>query len=116
MRRSSTRFPNYFGRGSGLRKQLQQRGDNENLAELDTQLATQKLCQRLALQAGWYAVLRVPAIWSDEELAISLLEMDGSCPPSAIFTIFRADGYLSSKSHNPTDVFSEGIGLLLEAL
>src|SRR6266404_255003 len=44
-------LPELLRQGSGLRKQLQQRV-NENLAQLDRQLATQKLCQRLALQAG----------------------------------------------------------------
>ena len=108
-------LPELFRQGSGLRKQLQQRV-NENLAELDRQLATQKLCQRLALQAGWYAVLRVPAIWSDEELAISLLEMDGILVHPGHFYDFPADGYLVVSLITPTDVFSEGIGLLLEAL
>jgi aspartate/methionine/tyrosine aminotransferase len=32
----------------------------KNLAELDRQLATQKSCARLVVEAGWYAVLRVP--------------------------------------------------------
>src|SRR4051812_5364458 len=45
--------------GRGLREQLQKRV-NANLAELDRQLLTQELVQRLQLQAGWYAVLRVP--------------------------------------------------------
>ena len=31
-----------------------------NLAELDRQLAQQKACQRLQVEGGWYAVLRVP--------------------------------------------------------
>src|SRR5436190_12460856 len=44
-----------------------------NLSELDLQLAKQKSCTRLALQGGWYAVLRVPVTRSDEDLAIELL-------------------------------------------
>jgi aspartate/methionine/tyrosine aminotransferase len=33
-----------------------------NLGELDRQLAAQKACQRLIVEGGWYAVLRVPGI------------------------------------------------------
>ena len=45
-----------------------------NLAELDRQLAGRQLCQRLDVQGGWYAILRVPVTRTDEQLAIELLE------------------------------------------
>jgi alanine-synthesizing transaminase len=108
-------LPELLREGIELREQLQRRV-NENLAELDRQLATQKLCQRLALQAGWYAVLRVPAIWSDEDLAISLLEMDGILVHPGHFYDFPSDGYLVVSLITPTATFSQGIGLLLKSL
>jgi len=108
-------LPELLQQGRGLREQLQKRV-NENLTELDRQLATQKLCQRLALQAGWYAVLRVPAIWSDEELAISLLEMDGVLVHPGHFYDFPADGYLVISLITPATTFSRGIRLLLGSL
>ena len=49
----------------------------ENLAELDRQLVTQKACSRLELEGGWCATFRVPAIQSDEDLAIDLLRETG---------------------------------------
>src|SRR5262249_18510199 len=48
-----------------------------NLAELDVQLATQKVCSRLKVAAGWNVVLRVPATRADEELAVDLLRQRG---------------------------------------
>ncbi len=48
-----------------IQPQLLQR-IRENLAELDRQLGAQKLCSRLAVEGGWYGVLRVPARGSDE--------------------------------------------------
>ena len=48
-----------------------------NLAELDSQLVEKKECSRLAVEAGWYAVLRVPVTRSDEDLAVELLEEHG---------------------------------------
>src|SRR5262249_34433234 len=58
------------------RKMIQPRINDRvraNLAELDSQLAQQQICVRLALQGGWYIVLRVPVTRPDEELAIQLL-------------------------------------------
>src|SRR5579862_4494607 len=57
----------------GFQRQLMARV-RRNLEELDRQLATQKLCTRLEVEGGWYAVLRVPATRPDEELALALLE------------------------------------------
>src|SRR5579864_25101 len=41
-----------------------------NLAELDVQLADNRHVNRLVVEGGWYAVLRIPATRPDEELAI----------------------------------------------
>jgi alanine-synthesizing transaminase len=45
-----------------------------NLAELDRQLADTPTLQRLAVEGGWYAVLRVPALGPDERTVLALLE------------------------------------------
>jgi aspartate/methionine/tyrosine aminotransferase len=108
-------FPKLMRQGSGLRQQLQQRV-NENLAELDRQISNQMACQRLELQAGWYAILRVPAVRSDEEFAISMLEKHGLVVHPGHFYDFPADGYLVVSLITPTAIFREGIGLLLESL
>src|SRR5713226_6340573 len=47
-----------------------------NLAELDRQLAAQKICSRLAVEGGWCAVLRVPATRPSDDLAIELLKSE----------------------------------------
>src|SRR5579871_1629594 len=56
-----------------IQKQLMDRVE-KNLAELDRQLAGATACQRLCVEGGWYAVLRVPVTRSDEELAIALVK------------------------------------------
>jgi aspartate/methionine/tyrosine aminotransferase len=45
-----------------------------NLAQLDRQLATLPILQRLKAEGGWYAVLRVPALGPDEQTVLALLE------------------------------------------
>ena len=80
-----------------------------NLAELDRQLATQKNCTRLALEAGWYAVLRVPATRSDDELAIELLRSHSVYVHPGHFYNFPSDGYLIVSLINSEANFSQGI-------
>ncbi|MGO9127111.1 MAG: pyridoxal phosphate-dependent aminotransferase [Terriglobales bacterium] len=87
-----------------------------NLAELDRQLAQQKACQRLAVEGGWYAVLRVPATQSDEDLAIDLLQKASVLVHPGHFYDFPRDGYLILSLITPPDQFREGIDRLLKLL
>lgn len=65
-----------------------------NLGKLDRQLVSQELCARLEVQGGWYAVLRVPATRSDEDLAIELLEKKGVYVHPGHFYDFAGEGHL----------------------
>jgi len=87
-----------------------------NLAELDTQLAKQKLCHRLEVEGGWYAIVRVPARGSDEELAIALLREKNVLVQPGHFYDFAADGYLVVSLITPEADFAEGIKRLLELI
>jgi aspartate/methionine/tyrosine aminotransferase len=84
-----------------------------NLAELDSQLRVQKLCQRLAIEGGWYAILRVPARGSDEEFAIALLRENNVLIQPGHFYDFAAEGYLVVSLITPSAEFAEGMKRLL---
>jgi alanine-synthesizing transaminase len=86
----------------------------ENLAELDRQLAGQKVCQRLQVEGGWYAVLRVPVTRSDEELATELVKDEGVFVHPGHFYDFPSDGYLVVSLLTPTSEFKEGISRILK--
>lgn len=86
----------------------------KNLAELDRQLATQKYCARLAVEAGWYAVLRVPATRSDEELAIELLTRKNVYVHPGHFYDFPSDGFLVVSLITREEEFAKGLELLVE--
>jgi aspartate/methionine/tyrosine aminotransferase len=87
-----------------------------NLKELDRQLVSQKVCQRLDVQGGWYVVLRVPVTQSDEELAIDILRKGAVLVHPGHFYDFPRDGYLVVSLITPTEDFGQGIGRLLELL
>jgi alanine-synthesizing transaminase len=87
-----------------------------NLLEMDQQLARQKLVSRLEIEGGWYAVLRVPAVQSDEALAIRLLEEQSVLVHPGHFYEFGEEGYLVLSLLTRTDEFSEGTRRLLEQI
>jgi alanine-synthesizing transaminase len=96
----------------GFQKQLMRRV-RENLAELDAQLAQQKLCSRLEVEGGWYAVLRVPAMRSDGELALELLAKKDVYVHPGHFYDFPGDGCLVVSLIAPKVEFKEGLARLL---
>jgi aspartate/methionine/tyrosine aminotransferase len=95
-----------------IQRQLLERV-RKNLAELDRQLAGQKSCQRLNVEGGWYAVLRVPVTRSDEELAIELVREKSVLVHPGHFYDFPSDGYLVLSLITAEGEFREGIGRVL---
>jgi hypothetical protein len=88
----------------------------ENLAELDRQLAARQACQRLSVEGGWYAVLRVPVTRSDEELAIELLREKSVLVHPGHFYDFPSDGYLVLSLITPRREFADGLRAIVEKL
>jgi aspartate/methionine/tyrosine aminotransferase len=88
----------------------------ENLAELDRQLAAHPSCARLQVDGGWYVVLRVPVIESDEDLAIRLLREASVSVHPGHFYDFPGEGHLVlSLIAEPAD-FREGVRRLLRVV
>jgi aspartate/methionine/tyrosine aminotransferase len=71
---------------------------------------------RLALDAGWYAVLRTPDTRSDEDTAIALLERESVLIHPGHFFDFPGAGYLVASLIAPEEEFREGIGRVLRAI
>jgi alanine-synthesizing transaminase len=84
-----------------------------NLSELDAQLSRQTACNRLSCEAGWSAILRVPAKQSDEELAIALLTQHGVHVHPGHFYEFAQPGYAVVSPIVPEPEFAEGIRRVL---
>jgi alanine-synthesizing transaminase len=108
-------LPMLLEQRKNIQSQLLKRVKN-NLAELNRQLAAQKSCERLNVEAGWYAVLRVPVTRSDEDLVIELLREKSVLVHPGHFYDFPSDGYLVLSLITAEVEFSEGIGKVLEYL
>jgi len=85
-----------------------------NLAELDRQLAVQKTCQRLNVEGGWYAVLRVPVTQTDEELAVDLLRRKSVLVHPGHFYDLPGDGYLVLSLITQKTEFAEAVQRVLD--
>ena len=95
------------GRG-GIQAQIRER-TRSNLAALDAILGAQTLVSRLEVEAGWYAILRVPALAPDEHLAARLIREQGISVHPGYFFGFSGDGWLICSLLTPADVFQQGI-------
>lgn len=108
-------MPELLAGRTPIQAQLLARVKN-NLAFLDSQLSSTPSIERLKVEGGWYAVLRVPAIESDEELAIRLIERAGIVVHPGHFYDFPRDGFLVISLITPAEDFSQGIAALLKIL
>jgi alanine-synthesizing transaminase len=87
-----------------------------NLGELDRQLVRHSSCARLQVEGGWYVVLRVPAIESDEDLAIRLLREASVSVHPGHFYDFPNEGYLVLSLITEPAIFREGMARLLQVV
>src|SRR5437016_1234182 len=106
-------MPAFLACRRAFQKQLMTRV-GRNLAELDRQLEMQKVCSRLEVEGGWYAVLRVPATRSDDELALALLEDMGVYVHPGHFYEFAGDGFLVVGLISRESEIAKGLKSLLQ--
>lgn len=69
--------------------------------------------QVLPVEGGWSAVIRVPRVMSDDELALALLDRGVVVQPGYFFD-FPQDGYVVVSLLTREDVFEEGVRKLTE--
>lgn len=108
-------LPSLLQQRKTIQPQLRQRVES-NLAELDRQLALQESCQRLCLEGGWNAVLRVPVVQSDEELAIRLVREKSVMVHPGHFYDFPSEGHLVLSLITPPQDFAEGLAGVLQSV
>jgi len=86
-----------------------------NLAELDRQLAAVPQTSRLKVEAGWYAVLRIPALQPDEQTVLELLNRGVWVQPGYFFGMACSGWLVVSLLSEPAE-FSTGVTLLVNYL
>jgi alanine-synthesizing transaminase len=107
-------LPVWLANRAEIQEQIQRRV-KANLAELDRQLATIPALQRLKVEGGWYAVLRVPALEPDEQTVLALLERGVWVHPGYFFG-FPHSGWLVVSLLGPEEEFRSGVIRLVDGL
>jgi aspartate/methionine/tyrosine aminotransferase len=98
--------------GAAVRRQIQLRigANHRHLARCLDEAPALEL---LRAEAGWYAVLRVPSLTSEEDLVTALLTSSGVLTHPGYFFDFPAGSYLVLSLLPPEPVFAEGVARLL---
>ncbi|WP_158748424.1 pyridoxal phosphate-dependent aminotransferase [Acidobacterium sp. S8] len=105
-------LPYWLQHRGSIQQQIQKRVAG-NLTLLDELLSGQSMVTRLVTEAGWYAVLRVPAVQSDEELAIELIRKHGVSVQPGYFFGFSGEVWLVVSLLPPEQEFQDGMEAIL---
>jgi aspartate/methionine/tyrosine aminotransferase len=108
-----TAAPELIARGAGIRAQILTR-IRGNADSLKTLAAGVPSVEVLHGESGWSAVLRVPSIRSEEELALDLLERSGVIVHPGFFFDFAHEAFLIVSLLPEPEAFAEGIRRVLE--
>ena len=101
------------GRGA-VQQQIRERVAS-NLAALDRRLSALPAVDRLAIEGGWYAVLRIPALEPDEQTVLALLDRGVWVHPGHFFGMPES-GWLVVSLLAPEQEFSAGVDILTDYL
>lgn len=98
--------------GASVRRQIaaRVRGNYDRLCQL---AGVHPSVDVLAADAGWSAVLRVPARRSEEELVLDLLEREGIVAHPGFFFDFPSEAFLVLSLLPPARIFEDGVARLL---
>ena len=107
-------LPSWLAGRSGIQRQIRERV-KANLAELDRQLERLPLVSRLEVEGGWYATLRIPAVNSDEETVLKLLDQGFWVQPGGFFGMC-ASGRLVLSLLTSEKEFITGVTILVDTL
>ena len=105
--------PHLIAAAGTVREQILERV-RANYARLRALASTHPAVDVLNVEAGWSAVLRVPATGSEEDVVLSLLERDGVIVHPGFFFDFPHEAFLVVSLLPESERFAEGMQRVLE--
>ena len=103
-------LPRWLGERHTIVRQIRDRVV-ANLAELDANVAPLPAVERLVVEGGWYAVLRIPALAADEKTVLDLLDRGVWVHPGYFFGLPES-GWLVTSLLGLPEEFSTGVTTL----
>jgi aspartate/methionine/tyrosine aminotransferase len=103
--------PELLKSGAVIRRQIQQRV-RENYAQLTTIASAKPACAVMPVEAGWYAVVQVPAMTSEETMVVDLLEDTGVLVHPGYFFDLEREAFIVISLLPDPQVFASAAQLL----
>ena len=107
--------PKLLQLGRGIQGQIADR-TKANLGELRRALSRHSAFRLLEPEGGWYAVIEVPRVRSEEEWVLELLERDDVLIQPGFFYDFEREAYLVLSLLTSPGNFRHGVQRLIEGL
>jgi alanine-synthesizing transaminase len=107
--------PRLLDRATGIRRQIQER-IVANHRRLSERASAMPACSVLRSDGGWYAVVQVPSLVTEEDLVVDLVTSAGVLVHPGFFFDFPRESYLVISLLPPPDVFADGIDRVLRHL
>lgn len=105
-------LPEIMEAGEDIRENMLSRL-RSNYAALRAEIPSGSACSILECEGGWYGIIRVPKVKSDEEWALQLLEKTGYYLFPGYFFDFETEGYLVVSLLVKEEVLRRGINALV---
>jgi alanine-synthesizing transaminase len=106
-------LPAWLSERGTLQGQIKERL-RTNLVTLEAILSRQTLVSWLTVEAGWYAVLRVPGLQPQEDMALDLLLERGAVVHPGGFFGFSGQGWLVVSLLTPLEEFKQGVEAIVQ--
>ncbi len=107
-------LPRILAASAGVQERIQRR-TRANLENLIHRTSASS-CSCLAVEGGWYAVLEVPRIRTEEEWALHLLAERDVLVQPGFFYDFEAEAFLVLSLLTPPAIFTEGLQRILDSI
>jgi alanine-synthesizing transaminase len=104
-----------FREGATIRAQIHGRV-RANAAALQTAAAAHPSCTVFPVEAGWYAVVQIPAVKAEEAVAVELLEQQGVLVHPGYFFDFEREAFLVLSLLPETRQFASAVAALFTAV
>jgi alanine-synthesizing transaminase len=105
--------PHLLQEGGSIRAQIQARV-RDNYACLTAAAAASPACAVLPIEGGWYSVVQIPAVASEESIVVELLENAGVLVHPGYFFDFAREAYVIISLLPEPALFASGIHALLQ--
>jgi aspartate/methionine/tyrosine aminotransferase len=104
--------PGLLAAGAAVRRQIADRV-RHNYESLQASVSGVPSCRVLRADAGWYAVMQVPALESEDDLVVRLLTGDGVVVHPGYFFDFPHECFVVLSLLPPPADFADGVGRVL---